>query len=157
VAKVNAVNAGGSYTYGQPAEQTILANSGRQYKKYLKVMQDQRLAHNERMAMIDYQAKEAEYAKKKGVALPQQAAQQPQPPGVAFMPPPGYFQPPPPQFVAVPAAPQIVLSAPSYQNYPSTWASYPSYGGAHYEQRSLFGVRFRALVAPTYGGGRHVR
>ena len=153
VKQVNVVNAGSSYTYGQPAEQTLLANSGRQYKKYLKIMQDQRLAHNERMALIDYQAKEVEYAKKKGVALPPQTQSSPQTPqGAAFMPPPGYFQGPPP-FVADPRVPQIVLSAPTEpyyrQSYPVYQQSYPSWGNCPPE----YSVR-RVRVIQS-GAGRH--
>lgn len=130
------------YEYGQPPAQRILADQGRQYDRHARALQEERLAHEARMARMDFQAKEQAYALEKGLRVPQQ---QPvvQAPTVQQ------------NWAPAPASAQVWQQPPNY--VPATYeAPYPGpavYYPSPVQIQASWGWRTSPGYSHGYGGG----
>ena len=62
------------YTYGMEPKKTVVADEGRQFKRHVRESQAMALRHERTLSSMEYQAKEAEVAKKLGVQPPPASA-----------------------------------------------------------------------------------
>lgn len=84
VENVREVRGQGPYQIGQAPEQRRIENGGKQYDRHVRELQDARLKHEETMVRMEYQKREAEYARTNGLASPQSSTQLPSGPPVVF-------------------------------------------------------------------------
>ena len=139
------------YTYGQEPEKHVFGDSGTQWKKHAKELQDMRLRHESAMTAIEYRAEEQRLAREKGLAPQQPQMQSGAPVYRAPSPAPQLQQqyaPPAAQpagpgptaywsgtgdtvpYYDAPAPPPVPVSSYAGYGYPAYGPSYGPYGPA---------------------------